>query len=220
MMFNWRKFIAKHYCSWKALNATLHWLRFASTKDYGKLYNRFHRSPPCYCMPLSWIIMAKNTKNTLLVVLHTVSANPCFFRAQCVLSFSFTICTASDRAHLPWFSLYSKKHSVQKPSFWAVPKNLQPGFLQSLLPLFSSGPCGVGGSGASGGSSQLLGAWWQGCWRRLGDIWDGSDVDLWWHMDRKPGPPFEERSVVLLKQVLHMPLKVLLAFCRQPLHVA
>lgn len=61
MVFNWRKFIAKHYCSWKASNVPLHWLCFASMKDYGKLYNRFHRCPPCYCMPLSGIIMAKKS---------------------------------------------------------------------------------------------------------------------------------------------------------------
>lgn len=37
------------------------------------------------------------------------------------------------------FSLYSMKHSVQKPWFSGVPKYMQPAFLQLLVPILSPG---------------------------------------------------------------------------------
>lgn len=43
----------------------------------------------------------------------------------------------SFHSHL--FSLYSKKHSVQKPWFSGVPKYVQPAFLQLLVPILSPG---------------------------------------------------------------------------------
>lgn len=37
------------------------------------------------------------------------------------------------------FSLYSMKHSVQKPLFSGVPKYMQPAFLHLLVPVLSAG---------------------------------------------------------------------------------
>lgn len=37
------------------------------------------------------------------------------------------------------FSLYSMKHSVQKPLFSGVPKYMQPAFLHLLVPVLSPG---------------------------------------------------------------------------------
>lgn len=42
-------------------------------------------------------------------------------------------------SHSRLFSLYSMKHSVQKPLFSGVPKYMQPTFLHLLVPILSPG---------------------------------------------------------------------------------
>lgn len=45
--------------------------------------------------------------------------------------------------HSRLFSLYSMKHSVQKPLFSGVPKYMQPAFLHLLVPVLSPGVRGA-----------------------------------------------------------------------------
>lgn len=115
-------------------------------------------------------------------------------------------------SHSRLFSLYSMKHSVQKPLFSGVPKYMQPTFLHLLVPILSPGVRVAGD--ASGPALR------QACGDRLWASCKGSDLERWWQ-DREPLElRFGAASVVvLLKQVLQMPLNVLVTSWRQARHL-
>lgn len=109
------------------------------------------------------------------------------------------------------------KHSVQKPLFSGVPKYMQPAFLHLLVPVLSPGVRAAEAEQPEGASGPALR---QGCGETLWASCEGSDLERWWQDRGMLEPRLEAGSaVVLLKQVLQIPLNVLVTFWRQAWHL-